>query len=106
MAMKPEIIAQLIVQRGLSNVNLTMFTETEKKAILSNVAEIYMRQGKTDEVMGILEFIDEQRFNEMLKKMAEQCFELSEYDKASKIYEKLGDKEFSQYIKDNFLTKN
>jgi hypothetical protein len=101
--MKPESIAQVIVQKGIGNVNLSMFSEDDKKAILACVAEIYIRQGKANEVMDILEYVDVTKFMERIKKMAEQCFQLGQYDQAAKLYEKLGDTAFAKYIKDNFL---
>jgi hypothetical protein len=101
--MNPEQMAQLIVQKGIKNINLNMFSEQDKRAILTEVAQIYIRQGKTDEVMDILEHVDANRFLDILKKTAEESFQLGEYEKAAKLYERIGDKQFSDYIKDNFL---
>lgn len=103
--MKPEAIAQVIVQKGIGNVSLSMFSPEDKKEILASVAEIYIRQGKANEVMDILEFVDATRFMERIKKMAEQCFQLGQYEQAAKLYEKLGDAAFAKYITDNFLKK-
>jgi hypothetical protein len=103
--MNADAIAQLIVQKGLSGVNLTMFSEIEKKAILSGVAEIYLRQGKSDEVMEILEYIDLTRFLGILKSLAEKSFQLGEYEKAAKLYERIGEAQLAKYITDNFLKK-
>ena len=103
--MNPEAIAQIIVQKGLNGVNLTMFSEEERKAILSSVAEIYLRQGKSDEVMGILEYIDLNRFLGILKSLAEKSFQLGEYEKAAKLYDRIGDTQLAKYITDNFLKK-
>jgi DNA-binding SARP family transcriptional activator len=105
MIMKPEIIAQIIVQKGLKNVNLTMFSEDEKRKILEALAEIYIRQGRADEVLDIIESVDVKKFTEMMKTMAENAFQLGEYEKAARIYEKIGDAQFATYIRENFLKK-
>jgi len=99
--MNPEIV-KLIVEKGLKNVNLSMFTEAEKKTILEDVAEVFLRQGKTSDVIEILEYIDLKRFAELLRPVAENCVELGEYKKAVQIYEKIGNHELATFIRVNF----
>ena|SRR3989344_4649721 len=96
-------IVKLIVEKGLKNVNLSMFKDSEKKAILQQAVEIFLRQGKTVEVLEILEHVDVKKFEDMLRPVAEHCVELGEYKKAALIYEKIGYSELAEFIKLNFL---
>jgi hypothetical protein len=101
--MKPDAIANLIVQKGLKNTSLAMFPESERREILDKVTETYIRLGKSNELLEILEHIDVNKYSEKLKAMAEHSFQLQEYRKAVKLYEKIGDIAFAEYIKENFL---
>lgn len=96
-------VAKLIVTKGFKNVNLTMFTDSERKAILQDAAEQLLRQGKTTEVLEILEFVDLKRYADMLRPVAEQCVESADYKKAALIYEKIGYHELAEFIRTNFV---
>ncbi len=98
-------VVKLIVQKGFKNVNLSMFSESEKKAIMQEVAEIYLRQGKTSQVLEILEYVDLKRFADLMRPVAEQCVELGDYDKAALIYEKIGYHDLAEFIRENFVMK-
>ncbi|HLD33777.1 MAG TPA: hypothetical protein VJB66_03550 [Candidatus Nanoarchaeia archaeon] len=96
-------IVKLIVEKGLKNVNLSMFKDSERKAILQEVAEIFLRQGKTPEVLEILEHVDVKKFEDMLRPIAENCVELGDYKKAALIYEKIGYNDLAEFIRLNFV---
>lgn len=101
--MTPDAIAKLIVEKGLKNVNLSMFTDAERKTILQEAAEVFLRQGKTAEVIEILEHVDLQKFADLMRPLAENCVELGEYKKAAQIYEKIGHTTLAEFIRFNFL---
>ena len=101
--MNTEAITKLIVEKGLKNVNLSMFTDAEKKTILQEAAEVFLRQGKTVEVLEILEHVDLQKFADIMKPLAENCVEQGEYRKAVQIYEKIGHTELADFIRLNFV---
>ena len=96
-------IVKLIVEKGVKNVNLSMFKDSERKAILQEVAEILLRQGKTPQVLEILEYVDVKKFEDMLRPVAEHCVELGDYKKAALIYEKIGYNELAEFIRINFV---
>ena len=97
-----EAIVKLIVEKGAKNVNLSMFTDSERKAILQEAAEIFLRQGKTTELMEILEFVDLKRYADMMRPIAENCVEMGEYARAAQIYEKIGYDDLAEFIRLNF----
>ena len=97
-----EAIVKLIVEKGAKNVNLSMFTDSERKAILQEAAEIFLRQGKTTELMEILEFVDLKRYADMMRPIAENCVEMGEYVRAAQIYEKIGYDDLAEFIRLNF----
>ncbi len=101
--MNTEAVVQLIVSKGVKQVNLSMFSETEKKTVLQQAAEIYLRQGKTAEVVEILEYTDLNQFAEIMRPVAEQCVETGDYKKAALIYEKIGYHELAEFIRENFV---
>ena len=80
-----------------------MFKDSERKAILQEVAEIFLRQGKTPEVLEILEHVDVKKFEDMLRPIAENCVELGDYKKAALIYEKIGYNDLAEFIRLNFV---
>lgn len=100
--MNTEAVVQLIVEKGLKNVKLSMFKDSERKEILQQAAEIFLRQGKTAEVIEILEFIDMKKYADMLRPIAEQCVEIGDYRKAALIYERIGYHELAEFIRLNF----
>jgi hypothetical protein len=101
--MDPQTIVRLIVEKGYRNVNLSMFTDSERKAILQEAAEVFLRQGKTAHVLEILEHVDLKKFADILRPMAENCVELGDYKKAALIYQKIGYHELSEFITVNFV---
>ena len=101
--MNPDTIVKLIVEKGLKNVNLSMFTDAEKKTILHEAAEVFLRQGKTVEVLEILEHVDLQKFADLMRPLAENCVEQGEYKRAVQIYEKIGHAELAEFIRLNFV---
>lgn len=101
--MNPDAIAKLIVEKGLKNVNLSMFTDSEKKSILQEAAEVFLRQGKTADLLEILEYVDLKKFADMMRPLAENCVEQGEYKKAAQIYEKIGYGELAEFIRLNFV---
>ena len=104
--MDPDVIVPIILKKGLKNVNLAMFSESEKRIILEKVAEIYLRLNKKDELLQILELTDMKKYNELLREMAESYFSMCEYEKAAFVYEKIGDAQMAATIKGNFLKKD
>ena len=101
--MANDAIVQLIIGKGVKNVDLSMFSEESRKEVLQQVAEILLRQGKTAEVLEILEFIDLKRYAAMVRPLADQCVDSEDYRTAALIYEKIGDKELSRFIIKNFV---
>jgi MarR-like DNA-binding transcriptional regulator SgrR of sgrS sRNA len=101
--MNPETIVRLILDKGINRVNLSMFTDSERKAILQQAAEQFLRQGKTKQVLDILEHVDMKKYADMLRPIAESCVELGEYKKAALIYEKIGYHELAEFIQLNFV---
>ncbi|HLC19902.1 MAG TPA: hypothetical protein VJK72_03210 [Candidatus Nanoarchaeia archaeon] len=101
--MNPDAIAKLIVEKGLKNVNLSMFTDSEKKTILQEAAEVFLRQGKTADLLEILEYVDLKKFADMMRPLAENCVEQGEYKKAAQIYEKIGYGDLAEFIRLNFV---
>ncbi len=101
--MEEETIAKLILTKGLKNVNLSMFTDEQRKVIMQKLAEHYVRLGKMDELLGILEQTDKKSFEGIMKQRADQLLSLGDYKTAAAIYDKLGEKEIAASIRDNFL---
>jgi len=95
-------VVKVIVEKGAKNINLSMFNDSERKAILQEAAEQLLRQGKTAEVLEILEFVDLKRYADMMRPIAEQCVEKADYKKAALIYEKIGYHELAEFIRLNF----
>ena len=101
--MNTDAITKLIVEKGLKNVNLSMFTDSEKKTILQEAAEVFLRQGKTADVLEILEFVDLKKYADMMRPLAENCVEQGDYRKAVLIYEKIGYEDLAEFIRLNFV---
>jgi len=101
--MNPNEIIKIIMEKGLKNTDISMFPETERKAILTKLAEEYLRQGKTNDLLDILQEIDLKRFSVLMEKLAEDCITLGEYKKAALIYEKIGNRELADAIRENLL---
>ena len=100
--MPHEEIVKIILQKGLGNVNISMFKEEEQKEILRQVAGHYLRQGKIAEMLKILEDIDIKKYLEIIEPIAKHCLDQGEFDKAALIYEKI-DKEMAEIIRKNLL---
>src|SRR3989344_1840714 len=105
MVMANDAIVQLIIGKGVKNVDLSMFSEENRKEVLQQVAEILLRQGKTAEVLEILEYVDLKRYSEIVSPLANQCIDTGDYKTAALIYEKLGDHDLAEFIKENFVEK-
>jgi len=103
--MDREALVKLIVQKGVRKVNLSMFSELERKGILQEVVEVLLRQGKASEAVEIIEHVDAKRFADLLRPIAEQCVELRDYRKAALIFERIGDHELAEFINENFVKR-
>jgi hypothetical protein len=101
--MDRDAVVKLILKKGVKNVNLSMFSDLEKKSLLQEVVEIFLRQGKTSDAISLLEHVDAKRFADMLRPVAEQCVELGDYKKAALIYDRIGYNELSEFIHENFV---
>ncbi len=95
-------IVRRMLEKGHKNVNISMFSENDRKIILQKLAEHLMRLNRTDELIGILEHIDPKKYEALLKEKAETLMNLGQYGKAAEIYEKLGEKEFADSLRKNF----
>jgi len=101
--MDKDTIVRIITEKGLKNVNLSMFSEQDRREIMEKVAEIYLRIGKTKEFLELLEFLDTKKYSEVMKKHAENIMLLGDYETAAMIYEKIGEKLMADTIRENFL---
>jgi hypothetical protein len=99
--MDKDVIVRLVVAKGVRNVNLSMFSEEDKREILEKTAETYLRLGKVDDLLSILEVIDLKKFSDVMRKQADNLIGIGEYEKAAQIYEKIGYKELADSIRQN-----
>ncbi|MBS3142564.1 hypothetical protein J4464_04220 [Candidatus Woesearchaeota archaeon] len=99
--MANEGIVKMIVQKGAANVNLSMFSEEEKREILGEAAKHFIRMGKENEIIHILEYLDPVQYADKMLKKAESFMSLGEFETAAIIYEKLGMKDMADTIRSN-----
>lgn len=100
---KWEAVVKLILLKGYSKTNLTMFPPDAKKEILTELCEHYIRLDRISETLEILKEIDTDRFHEILKKFADECLDRGDYAKAATLYENIGDTIVAEVIRKNFL---
>lgn len=101
--MSASTIVKVVMQKGWKNTNLSMFLQEERREILEEVCRIYLRQGKMHEMMEVLKEVDLKSFSDIMKKIADNCLDLNDYENAVLIYEKIGEKEIAEVIRKNFL---
>jgi hypothetical protein len=101
--MDKDIVIKVIMQKGLKNIELSMFSDDERKGILEKVAENLIRQGKTNEIIEILEQVDTKKFADIMGRIADQCMDMEEYEKAAFIYDRIGDHLLAEVVRKNFL---
>jgi len=94
-------MARIIAEHGATQSNLSMFTEADKAEILRKVAQIYMRQNKTADLINLVRQHNLTEFNDVLKDYAKQCADLGDFERAAKIYEELGETLMAEFIRKN-----
>ncbi len=102
--MDEDAIAKLIVTQGKKSINLTMFSKEEQNSIMEKVAEHYLRLGKMEEFLAVLEVIDKSKFSDIVRRKAEDLLGMGEYQQAMRLYQKIGEQQMADTIKENFLS--
>lgn len=96
-------IAKLIVNKGIDNFDVSMFPEEQKKEILSQAANIFMRQGKFKEAVISLEKAGLPLPVEQIRLVADKKILMGQYKEAHELLSKTGQIEMAKFVKANFL---
>ena len=96
-------IAKLIVNKGIENYDVSMFSEEQKKEILSQAAQIFMRQGKFKEAVISLEKAGLPLPTEQIRLVADKKILMGQYEEAYELLSKTGQHEMAEFVKANFL---
>jgi tetratricopeptide (TPR) repeat protein len=96
-------IAKLIVNKGIENYDVSMFTEEQKKEILAQAANIFMRQGKFTEAVICMEKAGLPLPKEQIRMVADKKILMGQYQEAYELLSKTGLIEMAEFVKANFL---
>jgi hypothetical protein len=96
-------IAKIIVNKGVENFDISMFTEEQKKEILSQAAGIFLRQGKFDQAMIAMEKAGLPLPVAQIRKVADKKILMGQYFEAYELLRKTGQTEMAEFVKANFL---
>jgi|SRR3989344_3964213 len=100
--MKTTPIAKRIVEKGIENVDLSMFSDDDRRIIYDKAADILLRVEKIDESFIALGKAGKLPVEE-LKKRAESKMHLGQYKEAYCLLMKTGQIEMAEFVKTNFL---
>src|SRR3989344_9327504 len=100
--MKTTPIAKRIAEKGIENVDLSMFSEDDKKILYEKAADILLRMSKIDEAFIALEKAGKLPVEE-LRKRAETKMQFGQYKEAYYLLMKTGQIEMAEFVKTNFL---
>jgi len=95
-------IAKRIAEKGIENIDLSMFSEDDRKVIYEKAADILSRMGKIDESFIALEKAGKLPVEE-LRKRAETKMQFGQYKEAYYLLMKTGQIEMAEFVKTNFL---
>lgn len=101
--METHPIAKLIVNKGIENYDVSMFNEDQKKDILAQASQIYMRQGKFKEAVICLEKADLPLPIDQIRLAADKKILMGRYQEAYELLAKTGQHEMAEFVKANFL---
>ena len=96
-------IAKLIVNKGIESFDVSMFTEEQKKEILAQAANIFLRQGRFDDAMIALERGGLPLPEEQIRQVADKKILMGQYQEAYDLLSKTGQHEMAEFVKANFL---
>ncbi len=99
--MNAEALAQIVVRNGVKQTDLSMFSLDEQKRVYARAGEELLRLNRINDAIDALERAGKLPI-EMLRKMAQSKMDLREYESASVLFEKIGDKEMADFLKENF----
>lgn len=101
----PEVnpIAKMIVNKGIESFDVSMFPEEQKKDILAQAAQIFLRQGRFDEAMIALERAGLPLPEEQIRQVADKKILMGQYQEAYELLSKTGQTEMAEFVKANFL---
>ncbi len=97
------MIAKLLIKKDAKDFNLSMFSVEEQRSIAGEIFKIYLRQGKPEDAIRLLEFVNPMEHSAVMKEIADKAMNMADYQRAALIYEKIGDKLMAEYIRGNFL---
>lgn len=126
--MQDKKLAEMIMEKGIDNVNLTMLTPDKRKNILSHVGQVYVKKNNIPEAVRLLSLADnkeklielsdwllEQRRyrqaalailytddKERQNKIAEICLRQRMFETASNLYTAMGNDVMVRFISENF----
>ena len=96
-------IAKMIVNKGIESFDVSMFPEEQKKEILAQAAQIFMRQGRFTEAVVSLEKAGLPLPVEQIRKVADKKILMGQYQEAYELLSKTGQTEMAEFVKANFL---
>ncbi len=126
--MNDKKLADMIMERGIDNVNIAMLDNSKKKNILTHVANAYIKKNNISEGVRLLAMADnkeklieladwlfEQRRyklaaiaimptndKERQNKIAETCLRERLFESASNVYSAMGNTVMTKFISENF----
>lgn len=96
-------IAKIMVEKGLSAVNTTMFSKEEKEAIFSEAADALLRLNRVDEALIALEKSGRPMPEDLVRKIADERMIVGKYAEAHSLFVKIGDQQMAEFLRLNFL---
>ena len=96
-------IAKILAENGVDKVNMSMFTEEQKKDIYSQAADILFRLNKYEDAFIALERAGKPLPVDQLKRIAENKISLGQHKEAYEFLMRAGQKELAEFVKMNFL---
>jgi len=96
-------IAKIMAEKGVDNVDLSMFDESQRCEIYSQAADILLRLNKPEQGLIALERAGRELPYEQLKKIADNKIMLGQHREAYDLLVKTGQTELAEFVKANFL---
>ncbi|HII72489.1 TPA: hypothetical protein HA265_07070 [Candidatus Woesearchaeota archaeon] len=96
-------IAKLIVNKGISEFDGSMFSEAQRKEIFGQAAEIFFRQGKFEQGIQALEKAGLPLPVNTLKQVADKKMLMGQYQEAYALLAKIGDEKMAEFVRKNFM---
>ena len=96
-------IAKIMAEKGVDQMDLSMFDEEQQQQIYSQASNILLRLNRIEEALIAMERSGRGLPIEQLKKIAENKMMLGQHKEAYELLEKTGQKEMAEFVRANFL---